>query len=111
MRRIFRQVYRGEGSIAPQLLDIWQGKGADFPGCTDDVVREQAGLLLRIAVRDRVPDKTTISRFSVSGYKDVQFDEAKPIRTCHATVSGPSVNWQYTFSVIPYSKNGPSLRL
>ena len=92
-------------------MDIWQGRGSDFPGCADDVVREQAGLLLRIAVRDRVPDKTTMSRFSVSGYKDVQFNEAKLIRTCHATVSGPGVIWQYTFSVIPDSKNGASIKV
>jgi hypothetical protein len=104
-------VPRGEGGITTQLLEIWQGRGVDFPSCTDDAVREQAGLLLRIAVRDRVPDRTIMSRFRVTGYKDVQLDEVKPLRTCSATVSGPGVMWRYTFSVVPNSKNSASIKV
>jgi hypothetical protein len=92
-------VPRGEGEAQAQWMRMWQGDGVKLPTCAHDVVREQAGLLLRIAVRDRVPDKTTISRFSVSGYKNLSFDAAKVLRTCQATVTGPGVSWRYAFDL------------
>ena len=98
---------RGEGEAQAQWMRLWQGSAVELPTCTDDIVREQAGLLLRIAVRDRVPDKTTISRFSVSGYKDLSFDAIKVLRTCQATVTGPGVSWRYAFDVIQSNNKAP----
>lgn len=92
-------VPQGEGEVQAQFIKIWQGVTVDFPACNDDTIREQAGLMLRIAVRDRVPDKAIISRFSVSGYEGVSFDAGSMVRTCQAMVRGPGIAWRYAFDV------------